>query len=269
LYPEFNELLGKMSGELEKSSLGGRAVNVWTALSMRALQSLPAHSLSSRGLELQKSHRPTGSGRVQSVVSKVLSKLSPLISSSQSDELRMDLQELANEAIDIWNNAQTGELKIVVIPSLDRAHLEEWRSQEFDPTSPSGKIDIKSETHNRIFTLFPRVIAREVADLVEHSKGPPGSWPPESNQASRTIETCIHPGKGLPEWSSLVVRGKKVQEEKIDYISKAVETAKKELHSTRRVSGHGRRESIGSSTSGLSSASQRWNMENVMKHSEN
>ena len=236
---------------------------------MRALQSLPARSLPSNALELEKSHRSTGSRRIQSVVSKVLSTLSPLISSSQSDELRVDLQKLANEAIDIWNNAQASELKIVVIPSLDRANIEEWRSQESDPTSPSGIIDIKSETHNRIFTLFPRVIAREVADQVEHSTGPPGGWPPEPNQASRTIETCIHPGKGLPEWSSLVVRGKKAQEEKDDYISKALETARKEMHSTRRVSGHGRRESTGSSTSVLSTASQRWNMENVMKHTEN
>jgi hypothetical protein len=67
----------------------------------------------------------------------------------------------------------------------------------------------------------------------------------------------------------LVVRGKKVQKEKIDYISKAVETAKKELYNTRRVLGHGRRESIGSSTSGLSSTSQRWNIENVIKYLEN
>jgi hypothetical protein len=215
---------------------------------MRALQSLPAEAS-----ELKESPRTTRS-RAESVVSKVLSALSPLVSSSQDEDLRISLLELANLAIDIWNDAQTGELKIIVSPLLDRARREEWRSQKFDPASPSGdydetKLDMMSRTHPRIFTLFPRVVARGVADPVNYHTGPPGSLLRESDQAPRTIETYIHPGRGLPECSPLAVRGKEEQEERTDYLSQALEDAKKKLHSTRGISGH-RRDSMGSSTSG-------------------
>ena len=241
-----------MSDELDKSSHSGRAANVWTALTMRALQSLSAESLP-RASEVKESLRHTRSGRADGVVSKVSSVLSPLVSSSRDEDLRMDLLGLANSAIDVWNDAQTGELKIVVSTSLERAHREEWRSQKFDPASPSGDDETKldmSRTHPRIFTLFPRVVARGVADPVNHDTGPPGSWPRESDQAPRTIETCIHPGRGLPECSALVLRGREDQEERNDYLSKVIEDAKKKLHNTRRISGHGRRESMASSTFG-------------------
>jgi hypothetical protein len=64
------------------------------------------------------------------------------------------------------------------------------------------------------------------------------------------IETCIHPGRGLPEWSSLVVRGKEEREERKDYLMKTIiENAKKQAHSNRRILEHSRRASI-NSTSG-------------------
>ena len=113
-----------------------------------------------------------------------------------------------------------------------------------------------SGIHQRIFTLFPRVVVRGVAEPLNHDTGPPGSWPRESDQAPYTIETCIHPGRGLPEFSALVVRGREDQEERNDYLSKVIEDAKKKLHSTRRTLGHSRRESMASSTSGLPSASE-------------
>jgi hypothetical protein len=157
----------------------------------------------------------------------------------------MSLLGLANSAIDIWNDSQTGELKIIVNPLLERARREEWRSQKFDPVSPLGDYDeTMSRTHPRIFTLFPRVVARGVA-------GPPGRGSRESgesDQVPRTIETDIHPGRGLPECSPLVVRGKEEQNERTDYLSKVIEDAKKKLHSTRGMSGY-RRDSMASSTS--------------------
>jgi hypothetical protein len=176
-------------------------------------------------------------------------------------------------AIDTWDDAQTGELKIIVRPLLEHVHREEWRSQEFDPASPLGDYDeaelhMTSKTHPRVFTLFPRVVAREVADPVKHDTGPPGSWPQVSDQLPRTIETYIHPGRGLPECSPLVVRGKAEQEEKNEFLSKALENAKKEMHSSRRLPGHGRRDSMGSSTSGPPSPSMRWKMEGAMKFPE-
>jgi len=47
------------------------------------------------------------------------------------------------------------------------------------------------------------------------------------------------------------VRGKAEQEERKDYLTKALENAKKELHNTRRIAGQGRRESRASSTLSL------------------
>jgi hypothetical protein len=271
-HPELNVLLSKISDELDKTSYSGRATNVWIALTMRALQSLPADSLP-RASEFKESPRPIRSGRADGVVSQVFPILSPLVSSSQNESLQMDLLELTTSAIDTWDAAQTGELKIIVSPLLEHAHREEWRSQEFDPASPPSdydetKPDMMSKTHPRVFTLFPRVVARGVADPVKHDTSPPGSWPQVSDQLPRTIETCIHPGRGLPECSPLVVRGKAEQEERNDYLSKALENAKKEMHSTRRLTGHGRRDSMGSSTSGLPSPSERWKMEGAMKFSE-
>jgi hypothetical protein len=213
---------------------------------MRALQSLLPEAS-----ELKESSRPTRS-RAESVVSKVVSILSPLVSSSQDEDLRMSLLELGNSAIDIWNDAQTGKLKITISLSLERARREEWRSQKFDPVLLLGdndatKLEAMSRTHPRIFTLFPQVAAREVADPVNRHTSLPGSGR-ESDQAPRTIETYIHPGRGLPECSPLIVRGKEEQEERADYLSKALEDAKKKLH-TRGIPGH-RRDSVASSTSG-------------------
>jgi hypothetical protein len=253
LPPGFSDLLSKISDELDKS--GGRAANVWTALTMRALQSLRVDSVPPRASEFEECPYPSHSTRADSVISKV-SVLSPLVSSSQNGDLRMDLLKLANSAIDVWNHAQSGGLKIIISPLLERTQREEWRSHQFDPASPSrdcdeSNSDVMYRTHPRVFTLFPRVMAREVENPIKHDTGPPGSWPSQ-DQVPRTIETCIHPGRGLPEWSSLVVRGKVEQEERKDYLTKALENAKKELHSTKRIAGQGRRESWASSTLSLS-----------------
>jgi hypothetical protein len=40
---------------------------------------------------------------------------------------------LVNSAIDVWKDAQSGELKIAAIQILKRVRREEWRSQQFDP----------------------------------------------------------------------------------------------------------------------------------------
>jgi hypothetical protein len=243
---------------------------------MRALQSLPADAILPRTSKSKEKEplRLTSSGRAEEVASKVVSVLTPLVSSPQYEDLRVDLLNLAKLATDIWNDAQTGESKIIVYPKLELAYREEWRSRKFDPASLSrdydeSKPDITSKTHPRIFTLFPRIIAQEVAGPIKHDAGPPGSWPPESDQGPRTIETCIHPGIGLPEWSPLVVRGKEEIENTDEYLSKALENAKKELKSNRRLTGHGRRESIASLASTPSSPTQQWKAGGAMKFQEN
>lgn len=269
LHPDFNDLLAKISAELEKSSQGGRAANAWMALTMRALQSLPTDPVPSQASESKEPLRPTSSSRAEGVVSKVVSILKPLVNPSEHEDLHIDLLKLAKPAIDIWNDAHSGGLKIIVSTRLEPARREEWRSQQFDPLLPShdcdeSKLDIMSNTHPRTFTLFPRVVAQELEVPIRHDAGPPGSWPLDSDQRPRTIETCIHPGIGLPECSPLVLRGKEEREEIDDYISKAVENAKKEIHSGRRI-GHGRRESTGSSIASPTSPSQQWKAAGPMK----
>ena len=60
------------------------------------------------------------------------------------------------------------------------------------------------------------------------------------------------------------MRGKHDQEEREEKLNKA----KKELHRTRRVRGHGRNESTGSLTSGPPSPSAQWKMEGASKFVE-
>jgi hypothetical protein len=257
-HPELGMLLGKISEAFDKTDQHGRTANVWTALTMRALQALDAEAAISPVPESMQNLRPTGSNRANSVVSNVFRVLDPLVSASRIESLRTDLLTVVNSSIDIWNHAQAGGLRITIQPSLDRAQREEWRSQRFDDPSPLADgpdLDLVSKTHLRVFTLFPRIVARTQEKLV------PGSWP-------QLEPIVIHPGIGLPEWSSLVVRGKHDQEEREETFNKAIENVKKELHRTRRVLGHGRNESIGSSTSGPPSPSAQWKMEGAMKFVE-
>jgi hypothetical protein len=114
------------------------------------------------------------------------------------------LRALANSAISVWSSAQTRGLQLIVSSSLDVAQRNEWRSLVFDPPSTD---DVVSSTYPRIFTLFPRVTALKMPVPAEAPASLPGSWP-EKNQEPHMIETRIHPGTGLPEWSVLVLRGK-------------------------------------------------------------
>lgn len=247
LQPEPSGILAKISDEIDQSDHGGRTAKFWDARTMRALKSLPANSMTSPGSESTEYPHPV---RTNSVISKV-SVLSPLVSSSQEESLRVDLVNLVNSAVDVWENGQAGGSKITVTLLLDRAHREEWRSQQFDPSCEGNEAnpDLTSTTRPRIFPLFPRILAPAVGNLVNHGSGLPGSWPADSDL------TIIHPGKGLPEWSALVVRGQAEQEERKDYVEKVLENARKQLQS-RRASGTGRRSSRGSATSGT--PSEQW-----------
>ncbi|KFY94124.1 hypothetical protein V498_04039 [Pseudogymnoascus sp. VKM F-4517 (FW-2822)] len=238
LHPDFNSLLVKLSDELFKYNPDGRVAKVWTALTMRALETLPVNPMPPQACPV------TQSVRADHVISKVLSVLSPLVSSSQDESLRKDLLTLTKSAIDVWNNAQSGGLKITVTPLLEPERREEWRSHIFDPLDHDEKnLDVISRTHPRILTLFPRVIAWETARPVKDDNAVPGSFPLESDHELRTKEMCIHRGTGLPELSPLIVRGKQAQEERNDYFSKVIENAKKNLHNNRRGS-HSRRSSM-------------------------
>lgn len=77
LHPEFNSFLSKLPDELHKSSPGGRAARIWTALTMRALQSLLVDSLLPHISESKERSQPARPTRAEHVVSKVFSVLSP------------------------------------------------------------------------------------------------------------------------------------------------------------------------------------------------
>lgn len=267
-HPDFVSLLSEISTKLAKSSYsgssGGHAANVWTALTMRVLQSLSPASPSpptstSKGTSPPPTPPPQ---RADKVVDAILSVLSPLVTPSQEPHLRNELLTLAHSAISVWNFAQTDELELIVCPTLGRENRNEWRSLFFDPPlSPSSddndtKTDIISSTHPRIFPLFPRVTARKLSGNAKLSVGPPGSWP-ESDQEPRIIETCIHAGVGLPEWSTLVVKGKEEEEERKEYLEEVMENAKLNARS-RRNGGISRSGSMAGSVSGLPSPIAQW-----------
>lgn len=192
-----------------------------------------------RALELlqEGSHQKSGSkspsnGRAKNVLSKVYSVLSPLLTPSKSRNFASDLGALADLAIDVWQTAQTGDYRIKVIPRLDPARYQEWRSQAFDPMMIRDSRNMVSDD---IFILFPRVDAMILSGRSERS---PRSSPSESERNS-VIGVCLHPGKGLPQSSELVLNGIQAQEEINNYI----EIAKREARMKRNTDMHGRRAS--------------------------
>lgn len=257
-WPDFNALLNGVFREIEKESNGGRTANVWSALTMRALQSLPENFGPSQASKSTESLRPTTPGRAESVIQQVFAVLSSLVSPSQQKKLRIGLLDLAQLAIEVWNEAQTGPLNICVNPVLEYDLYDEWRSLIFDPPPGDGngtKSSILSQAPPLIFTLFPRVVARKVVDQLNDDTALPGSYPSEPVKTCHIEETCIHPGVGLPESSPLVLTGKTEQQE----INKALQSLKREFQ-TKRLSVKGRRESTASSISGPLSPSSQWKM---------
>jgi hypothetical protein len=80
------------------------------------------------------------------------------------------------------------------------------------------------------------------------------------------IETCIHPGTGLPEWSALVLKGKEeeewrrecMEEERIQDELAALEKQKRELEARGGRNAHSRNGSVAGSVSGPTSPTAQW-----------
>lgn len=227
-------LLSKISSTLDQFGHDGRTSQVWTALTIRALNSLHAEGDSASTLASKESEVSSGSSRADKVISTVLLHLGPIIKSSYIELLSADLTELVNLSIEVWNNAQSGGLRMSINSALEFRHREEWRAAQFDPVPSEGERDLTqvSMTYPRIFTLFPQVMAR-----LPDAAPMPGSFP-------ELEPKVIHHGVGLPEGSPLVLRGKKDAEDR----KIAISNFKKELNSNRRgsVHTHTRQESRGS-----------------------
>jgi hypothetical protein len=269
--PELVAFLAEISSELAKSkhgnSSGRHEANVWGAITMRALHSLSAASLQRLGSNSLVSSHLT-STRANLVVDKVVSILSPLVTPSRESQLRSDLLAVVNKAISIWSLAQTGELQLTIYSALDRANWNEWRSSMFDPAVPASfndkaSPDALSSTHPRIFTLFPRIIASNISGNAEPPTDMPGSWQ-DSDQEPRIVETCIHPGVGLPEWSVLVVTGKHEEEMRSgllleERLKKEMERLSHELKATSgRIGAHSRSGSMVGTFSPPPSPTAQW-----------
>lgn len=222
---------------------------------MRALQSMTTPPI----LTLQGT-QPLATSRADRVVEDILKILLHLVNPSQEPQLRDDLLSLARSAISVWDSAQIDELKLIISPMLGRTKRSEWRCQKFDPPLSAdnyAETDIISSTYPRIYTLFPRVIGRTLSSMAAPPADLPGSWP-QSDQEPHTIETCIYAGRGLPEWSALVVKGKEEVVVKERYLREALEKAMKELDArSERNKGHSRNGSMVESVSPLS-PSTRW-----------
>jgi len=152
----------------------------------------------------------------------------------------------------------------MVSSSLDPTQRNEWRSSVFDPPSPEGDAadDVVCPTRPRIFTLFPRVTALKLSAPLQAPTGLPGSWP-EDVQEPRTIETYIHPGMGLPEFSVLVLKGKEEEELRKERIEEELlrdqmAALEKELKARGGRSEHSRNGSIAGLASGPTSPTAQW-----------
>ncbi len=243
-YPKSGELLEAIYNELVKSPEHGggskRAASVWKVLTLRALQSLeqelpPSQMPMSVPISQLASHP---SSRATLAVNAMLGKLSPLIPPSQRAQVQTSLHAITKCAIEIWDKAQTDELKLSAFITLHPSTRNSWRSLKFDPLLPpdgnasnSDDMDTRnSSTHPRIYALFPHITVQSLP-TTEAPLDIPGSFSKEHQERSIT-ETEIHPGVGLPEWSALVVQGKAEEEERMEYLQKAMRE-----FATRRKSG--------------------------------
>lgn len=218
-HDDFTNFLLQMMNALDNSNLAGQPANIWTALTMRALELLP-------GGPIQHLASPTPSGRAKNVISKVYSVLSPLLSRSKSRSFAADLGTLTDLAIDVWQTAYTSDYRVQIIPQLDPVKYQEWRSQAFDPTTMQGTNAMPSE----IFLLFPRVEATVLSGQTPNSVNPLASAPKDFDRIPIT-EACLHPGKGLPHSSELVLHGVQIQEDINNYIENAKREARMKRYS--------------------------------------
>ena len=228
-------LLAEILNEVEKSSLTSngsrRAATVWKALTVRALHSMSAASTPNTYVENREtSSAQLTSCRAEKVVCDVVKDLSPLLNMSEVDKFKEELLHLAHVAISVWASAEADEPHFIIETKLDRANHAKWRSEIFEPLLGDGEPDvgIPSSTRERIYTLFPRIIAQKYIKPAEKPPILPGSWHDEEQQPPAMEVLYIHHGIGLPEWSRLVVRGQEEEKETKEDLRKAAEEKRKE-----------------------------------------
>ncbi|KAH8808782.1 hypothetical protein F5884DRAFT_381804 [Xylogone sp. PMI_703] len=256
-------LLLNTIAEILKSNQGTNGAyisKIWSALTERALQS------------------PELEGPMQDRATKVVQGirhiLLPLVSQEEAQNFTNDILKLSQSAIAVWNASQTDELEIKVCSELDPELREQWRCKELDPPmlptnkNDKAKADIPSATTKRIFILFPRIEARSFSKTSGSRPTLPGGWPEaETEQALAPVETCIHPGVGLPEWSVLVVRGheeverlKKDKEEEERLYQESFQEFNKQWKNRKGGAGGKKKNLVVSVNQGPPSPTEQWKM---------
>ncbi|KFY31783.1 hypothetical protein V493_00803 [Pseudogymnoascus sp. VKM F-4281 (FW-2241)] len=234
--PKLATLLAEILNEVEKSSHTSngsrRAATVWKALAVRALHSMSAASTQNIPMENREtSSAQRASCRADEVVRNVVKVLSPLLNMSELDQFEEELLRLAHVAISVWASAEADESHFIIESKLDRADHAKWRSDIFEPLlgdDGGAGVGIPSSTRERMYTLFPRIIAHKYIKAAENPSKLPGSWHNEEQQQPAIEVLYIHHGIGLPEWSRLVVRGQEEEKETKEDLRKAAEEKRKE-----------------------------------------
>ncbi|KAL5344946.1 hypothetical protein ACLOAV_009899 [Pseudogymnoascus australis] len=193
--------------------------------------------------------------RADEVVRDVVKVLSPLLNISELDQFEEELLRLAHVAISVC--AEADESHFIIESKLDRADHAKWRSDILEPLlgdDGEAGIGIPSSTRERMYTLFPRIVAHKYIKAAENPSKLPGSW---HNEGATT--TCdrgiIHSTwHRLPEWSRLVVRGQEEEKETKEELRRAAEEKRKERNDRNvKIGTHSR-------TGTLTSISAQWMM---------
>lgn len=257
--PMLATLLAEISKEIEKSrhtSNGSRrAATAWKALAVRALHSMSASTPNIYMQNRETSSAQRASCRADEVVRDVVKVLSPLLNISELDQFEEELLRLAHVAISVC--AEADESHFIIESKLDRADHAKWRSDILEPLlgdDGEAGIGIPSSTRERMYTLFPRIVAHKYIKAAENPSKLPGSW---HNEGATT--TCdrgiIHSTwHRLPEWSRLVVRGQEEEKETKEELRRAAEEKRKERNDRNvKIGTHSR-------TGTLTSISAQWMM---------
>lgn len=251
LYPEVVPILKRIMGVLSNTVDGHnmkRKSRLWYVWTMQALQTKDVGFLSLPRVKIEIEYE---------FVNEVLSRLEPIINPQYREALAGKLHNLAYDSMLLWDEVQTDQLDFEIILNLAPAHQSQWWTQDVDEDNgATTNLSSTRKTRPRIFTRFPRIIARP-SDFNENS------------EANKTQEIIIHPGLGLPEWSALVISGKKEVEERQEREKDlrervAKEMAKEMSERAPKRSNSSRRGSMATSVLGPSSPTARWSEAKTM-----
>lgn len=254
-YPGLFAILKTIVGELPNTA-GGHGIKrnsrLWYVWTMKALQ----------GRDIGMCSLPRAGCKIEhEFVEDLLSCLEPIFKPNMRSALRGWLFDLALDSMSLWDKVQTDQLDFDVILNLDPELQHEWWTQDFDEDNDAKDLASTAKTRPRIFTRFPRIIARQ-PDFNDNA------------EAGKTKEIIIHRGLGLPEWSSLVLSGKEEVEERQKREKAMRERIATEIEiemakeRSERASKRSRRESVAVSVHDPSSPTAKWSEAKAMVAAE-